>query len=143
MTTVEVTDRQRMIAAIRAYANLLESTPNLPCPYSMTESSYLTEQEARDARRGTWGRWEKVNSKDSGYVRYFLVVGEPGAERYERGTVTYEIDVSKADSQCERIQTGTRHVEEYHVEAHDEPVYSWRCDSDEPTADVTVFGQEP
>lgn len=139
-TEEEMTERQRMIENIRHYADLLQTHPNLPIPWSMHESAYLTEEDARIARRGIYG-WTKHNTRESSYITYSKVIGGDG-ERWGQGTFTLEITVNKEDSQCQRVQTGTRHVEGYSVEAHDEPVYTWRCDSDEPASDPTVFGPE-
>jgi hypothetical protein len=139
---VEMAERETMIENIRRYCDLLQTHPNLPVPYSMSESLYLTEDEARAARRGIYG-WKKTNNRESSYISYRKVIGGGDTDdSWSKGSFTLEITVSKADSACERVVTGTRHVEAYHVDAYDEEVIEWRCDSDSPPADETVFGPE-
>jgi hypothetical protein len=117
-----MSDRTDFIANLRAMAQFLEDNPALPVPYS----TYLTHypqslEEAREMRNGSFG-WEKQNAKDSSFVNF---VKKFGGDQFGRGTVAYELAVSKSQT-CERVQVDTRHVEA--VEAHDEPVYEWRCE---------------
>ena len=106
-TATELTQRQRMIASIRAYADLLEAFPNLPAPWSSSESFYLTEQEARDARRGVYG-WTKQNDRKSSYITYYRVIG--GADRWGAGTITVQINVDKGTGACRQVVVGTRRI---------------------------------
>lgn len=118
--------RARLIANLRELADLLELAPELPAPYSMHATVYLSsEAAARRARRRVRG-WRKHNTRESYYVTYEKVIG--GGSEYGRGAVTLSLEVSKGET-CQRVQVGTRHVEA--VPAHEEPVYEWDCSGGE------------
>ena len=116
--------RERMIASLHELADLLETHPDLPAPYDLYVSSYVSAEEARAC---CWGipHWEKRNSPTASYVSYTRTFGA-GGSRYGRGSIVYSLEVGK-EATCERIQTGVRHVEA--TEARDEPVYEWNCTS--------------
>lgn len=111
-----------LIARLRLMAAWLEDNPGLPLspyiPVTITQFA-STEEEARAIRRAAPDGWRKNMSPQSDWVTY-----EHG-EQDSRWEVTYELHVSKEVTACERVQVGTRHVEE-----HDEPVYEWKCAPD-------------
>jgi len=106
--------RARMVSGLRELADTLEQFPGLPVPFVSATVYTDSLDQARAARRGIHG-WAKRNSAGSAYVTYEKMFGQ----------VELGIYVSKSGA-CERVQVGTTHVEA--VEAHDEPVYEWRCE---------------
>lgn len=116
--------RDKLIANLRAYAELLEQHPDLPAPASMHMTAYVSAEQARAGRKGIPG-WSKYNTKTSYYATYTLVIGS--GDDY-RSDVNVALEVAKADT-CTKVKTGVKHVPEYHVEAHDEDTFEWRCGS--------------
>ena len=113
-----------LIARLRAMAAWLEANPDLPLsPYTDVTISYFgTRDDARAARESAPGGWRKHTSPTDNYITYQHGDHDPDSGKWD---VTYEIHVAKSGSStCERVQVGTRHVE-----AHDEPVYEWKCDA--------------
>jgi hypothetical protein len=114
-------DRAEMIAGLRAMADWLEAHPGVAVDRFSPVTMNLfaeTEDEARAVRAAAPGGWEKDAKGD-----YLTYARQFSGEGY-RCVVEYQVHVNKR-STCERVQVGTRHVEA--VEAHDEPVYEWRC----------------
>jgi len=122
----DTTTRDEYIRNLRAMADFLEAHPALPVPYSTYVTHYAQSlDEARTMRTGSHG-WTK--EADGNYISYRRVFG---GDEYGRASASYEIAISKQNSEsCRQVQVGTRHVEEKIVEAHDEPVYEWVCDED-------------
>jgi hypothetical protein len=118
--------RQLLTARLRAMADWLDASPGVPVhPYSAVIISYFGElDEARAARESAPGGWRKETSEVSSWISYEH--GEQGDDGDMKYQVTYQFNVSK-ETTCERVQTGVRHVEA--VEAHDEPVFGWKCDT--------------
>lgn len=127
--------RQHVIADLRAFADLLEATSMaaLPTPhvgfslYSKEEptddNEYATRnldtEDARIAMANMPGGWSKYASQGTMY--YAKQIGR---------TLRLYFNIDRSAT-CERVQVGTKHVEA--VEAHDEPVYEWRCGDAEPS----------
>lgn len=121
--------REQVIRDLRAFADALEATTNeqFPTPY-VSFSLYsievptdddpyacrnLTFDDARLAMAALPGKWRKtVNDNGLYYAKQF---GE---------TCRVYLNIDRSAT-CERVQVGTKHVEA--TEAHDEPVYEWRC----------------
>lgn len=103
-------------------ASWLEAHPEVPLnpyiPISIDQFAN-TEEEAREIRAAAPGGWRKDGNQTSDWVSY-----EHGDDD-SRWEVTYRLNVNKEATACERVQVGTRHVEE-----HDEPVYEWKCAPD-------------
>lgn len=121
-----MTDRQDIIAGIRALADFLETHPHVPTGIILN-TVFVTMDEARQIRKGIPG-WAKT--ADGSYFRYIQAFA--GQAPYP--DVGCEVYVIKTEDTCRRVQTGTRHVDA--VEAHDEPVYEWDCTPD-PDDDPT------
>lgn len=125
--------RVEVIRSLRALADLLATTsraafptPDIYCSvYSIDEptdenphaSRTLDVEDARIAMANAPGNWRKYNYEGS--LAYIKDVGDPIRVRLE-------VDRSRT---CTRVQVGTKTVEA--VEAHEEPVYEWRCDTPE------------
>ena len=118
--------REQIIHGLHQLARLLENNPDLPCPYNVAITEYVSAAEARAGRRGIAG-WEKRNSKTASWVDYSLQLSD--REAWQRGAVTYSLEVSKQET-CQQVQVGVKHVEEQPaVPARDIPVMEWRCSS--------------
>lgn len=115
-----------LIARLRLMAGWLEDNPDVPLtPYSAVHVSFFggTEAGARELRKAAPGGWRKDTSAADNYITYQHGDSDPQWE------VLYQYHVSKEAMACERVQVGSRHVEE-----HDEPVYEWKCAPDAPDA---------
>jgi len=128
-------DRASLAVAIRALADFVEAGDAIMD--SCMEARLTVFNNDLDKVRELMGRspgdW---NKEDAGawiaYNKRFLVGG--------RTFATYTAYVSKASTgTCQQVQVGTRHVE-----AHDEPVFEWRCTgAEEPvTTDDIAAVQE-
>ncbi len=126
--------RAETVKGLRELADLLEVFENMPIPfYPIRAGLFLsTAEEARAARKGIYG-WVKHNDKSSSYMSYTLEFGEDPFD----APVKLVIEVSKA-TECARVQVDTRHVEAQFIEAHDEPVYEWKCDGDTEDAQAST-----
>jgi hypothetical protein len=115
-------DRATLIARLRGMADWLEANPGVPVsPYSeVTVAVFGADlEEARAARAAAPGGWRKQTSPTDNYISY-----EHGEDDGTvRSRVTYAIHVAKSAT-CERVQIGVKHIE-----AHDEPVFEWKCDA--------------
>jgi hypothetical protein len=116
----EAARRAEFIAGIRAFADFLEQNENVQIPVSLTANVYATNDQARTIRRGTYG-WQKESDPSSAYFVYSKSFTESDLFESWEG-VQYVVTVSKKDT-CERVRVGVQHVE-----AHDVPVYEWRCE---------------
>ncbi len=116
--------RSTLITRLHALADWLEANPDVPVsPYAEVRIDYFGAalDEARAIREAAPGGWVKRTSSTDNYISYEH--GDGSDEMKWR--VCYAVHVSKSEStSCERVQTGTRHVE-----AHDEPVFEWKCDA--------------
>jgi hypothetical protein len=103
--------------ALRGLAGCLDSLPaELGLTIEVYASTYTDNiTKARKLRKLMPGGWRKFTSPARAYIDYVRDFG---------GGVSMSVNVSKG-STCERVQVDTTHVPA--VEAHDEPVYEWRC----------------
>jgi hypothetical protein len=111
--------RAAKIAGLRAMADWLEANPAATMAYSSEVSTWVDLAEAREIRKMTPGGWDKSDRDFAvAYSRNFT----PGLPAYHQ--IAYRLYVSKSET-CEQVQVGTEHVE-----AHDKPIYEWRCGPD-------------
>lgn len=113
--------REKLIANLKALTAALETHPDLPIPYGVYVSCYVSTEQARAGRKGIPG-WTKTSTPESAYTHYEKCFG--GGSSCDRSAVVFEMSVPKSET-CQRVQAGTRHVDE--VPAHDEPVWRWDC----------------
>jgi hypothetical protein len=123
--------RAEFVSALRAAADFFEANPQVPTPNYVAATVYADNlYQVRKATHLT-GSWGKTYSGNA-YVNYSKKFGST-----ENG---FQLDISLArDTVCKRVQVGTKHVES--VEAHDEPVFEWKCD--EPVTTVTEADSSP
>lgn len=77
----------------------------------------VTQEHVRKAMAALPGEWHKYAGQDT--ITYSKAFGD---------TIRMAFYVNRSTT-CRRVQTGTKTVEA--TEAHDEPVYEWRCDTPE------------
>jgi hypothetical protein len=112
----EEEERIDKLNAAQEMIDWLTEHTEVPLPYGFGGQIFLTEEEARAARKGTFG-WKKIDAGQ--YIEYLRLFGDDGS-------VGYTIYVDKSDtSTCRRVQVGVRHVE-----AREDPIYKWICDGD-------------
>lgn len=129
--------RKAYTDGLRALADFLDNYPQFDLPYMRVgvwaytqyddsgwyDKSHITltsEEVARRMRRGIPGWTKDPGDVSAGHVTYTKTFTPDDAPL----AVTYSIYASKTGT-CERVQVGVRHVEA--TEAHDEPVYEWKC----------------
>jgi hypothetical protein len=128
--------RDILIARLRAMAQWLEDSPGVPVSeFSPVHVSQWTDSvdDARAVMAAHPGGWSKDTSPTDNYITYRHGDADPADPN--RWNVLYQLHVRKEAGACERVQVGTRRVEA--VEAHDEPVWEWRC---APAADAPQPG---
>lgn len=107
--------RAAKIADLRELVDFLDEHPAVPLPFWLTYNHDVWCDDAADLlakRRELGGKLEKVIGSDRfGFSRMF-------------GAIKLSLLVSR-EAVCERVATGTRHVEA--VEAHDVDEYEYRC----------------
>lgn len=59
------------------------------------------------------------------YYTHEVILEEDSESKYNNVTVTYEVN---RESVCRKVVTGTKHVEEKIVPAHDEEIVEWVCE---------------
>jgi hypothetical protein len=105
-TTAEVSTGD----ALRELASLADSTGHKIHVYATIYTGDVTVVRGLYRRLvGGWRKYGSAKSYATNYVREFSDL------------VELIVSVSKGAA-CERVQVDTKHVE-----AHDEPVYEWRC----------------
>src|SRR5207249_1104216 len=111
-----MTNREKYIQGLRDIADFFESRPDLPIP-DCGEDFHIWEKSLTTARE----RGLQMSPCEKKYIgdSYFELLRQFGPH-----TVRCVWD---RDDVCERVQVGTKHVPEYVVKAHDEPVYEWNC----------------
>lgn len=125
--------RSKVIDSLRDLADILKSTPRelFPTPdinvsvYSVEtptdDDQYhctpVTPAIVRAAMAAAPGSWHKFSAND--HISYYKDIGDP---------LSFRFHVSRSTT-CTKVQVGTKEVPA--VEAHDEPVYEWRCDTPE------------
>jgi hypothetical protein len=111
--------RQQMLDGLQQMLDWLRENTQLPLPYGLGGACFLTEEEGRKGREGTYG-WEK---QDNGpYIQYTKTWAP-------FGRVSYTIYVDKSTtSTCKQVKVGTKIVPA--VPAHEEDDMKWVC---EPT----------
>jgi len=127
--TGEPEGRGILIARLRGMADWLEAHPEIPLSPHVSIGIHQfadSEAHARQVRKAAGGGWVKQASPESDYVTYVHGDGAPWS-------VKYFLNINKAATSCERVQVGT-----LHVEAHDEPVWEWRCGPQEAEPSKTV-----
>ncbi len=140
--TAEVTiERHEYIKGLRDLADFLEQHPDFPSlpldgGSALTIMSYtLTREQLASMPRTLGGRWDK----DADDTYYHL--------RRRFGPHQVQLYTSRGDV-CERVQVGTRTVQQPAPDAPpvpmvdvEVPVYEWRC-PDSLLADVPVTAEE-
>jgi hypothetical protein len=111
--------RAAKIAGLRAMADWLEANPAATMGFSSEVSLWVDLAEAREIRKAAPGGWSKG---DRDFAVAYSQVFTPDLPEYHQ--IAYRLYVSKSET-CEQVQVGTEHVEA--VEAHDKPVFEWRC----------------
>jgi hypothetical protein len=121
---VKQLNRQEAIDKYRKMADWLEAHPDVPVPHgNACSGTWLSLEDARKAMHLS-GSWTKAYSENQ--VEYEHEVA-PG--------LWFWIWVSRSEV-CQRVQVGTKHVE-----AHDEPVFEWKCGpEDNPESDEQQTG---
>ena len=112
-----MTDREKILEGFSEFLQFLKDTPDVPLPYTMDHPNiwFHSRQDFADAARKL-GHGEK----GKGYTCIYL--------RKMFGVVKVDLCMSNETAQCRKVITGTRHVPEHVVAAHDEPVEEWICD---------------
>ena len=59
------------------------------------------------------------------YYTHEVILQEDPESKYNNVTVSYEVN---RESVCRKVVTGTKHVEEKIIPAHDEEVVEWECE---------------
>lgn len=117
--------RAAMLDAMQEMVDWLRVNPQVPIPYGIGGSCFLTDEESRKGRRGTTG-WNKSHSGN--YIQYTRTWGP-------FGRVSFSIYVDKSTtSTCHQVQVGTRIVPA--VEEHEEPVMKWICEPESKQGEV-------
>jgi hypothetical protein len=116
--------RELLIRRLHDMADWLEANPGVTVsPYAEVTISHFAADmdDARAIREAAPGGWRKQTSPTDNYISYEHGDHDPASNRWR---VAYCVHVAKSSATCERVQVGTRHVEE-----HDEPVFEWKCDA--------------
>jgi len=118
-------ERIDLVDGLRKMADFFEAHPEIECPYSVQANVYGASKESLQAFAKAAGRVDKDAVGSTFWLR-------------KKFSQKVQLDFNaQRDEVCEQVQVGTKMVEaqperiEVHeaVEAHEEPVYEWRCGS--------------